>query len=417
MKKTVLNLDAAAAFARAFFKWLAIAAVTGAVSGLVGSAFYASVASATALRETHGWLLWLLPAAGAAIALLYRLTKLDGLGTDAIIDAIHAGRKISPLLVPVIFVSTAATHLFGGSAGREGAALQIGGSLGQNIAKLFRLDDKDMRLATLCGMSALFSALFGTPLTATIFALEVISVGELYYAGLVPCLASSLAAFAVTRLFNIAPTHFDVAAPALTAGLLWRVAVLGVICALMSVVLCETMHRSEKLTKKLVPDSILRAVMGGCAIIALTFLVGTTDYNGAGTQVIALAVEGGQARPWDFALKLLFTAVTLSSGFKGGEMVPTFFIGSTLGCALGPVLGIPAGFAAAVGLAAVFCGAVNCPVAATILAIELFGADGTIYFAVAIAISYMLSGYTGLYRSQKIIYSKLKAEYIDIHAK
>lgn len=417
MKKTVLNLDAAAAFARAFFKWLAIAAVTGAVSGLVGSAFYASVASATALRETHGWLLWLLPAAGAAIALLYRLTKLDGLGTDAIIDAIHAGRKISPLLVPVIFVSTAATHLFGGSAGREGAALQIGGSLGQNIAKLFRLDDKDMRLATLCGMSALFSALFGTPLTATIFALEVISVGELYYAGLVPCLASSLAAFAVTRLFNIAPTHFDVAAPALTAGLLWRVAVLGVICALMSVVLCETMHRSEKLTKKLVPDSILRAVMGGCAIIALTFLVGTTDYNGAGTQVIALAVEGGQARPWDFALKLLFTAVTLSSGFKGGEMVPTFFIGSTLGCALGPVLGIPAGFAAAVGLAAVFCGAVNCPVAATILAIELFGADGAIYFAVAIAISYMLSGYTGLYRSQKIIYSKLKAEYIDIHAK
>lgn len=417
MKKTVLNLDAAAAFARAFFKWLAIAAVTGAVSGLVGSAFYASVASATALRETHGWLLWLLPAAGAAIALLYRLTKLDGLGTDAIIDAIHAGRKISPLLVPVIFVSTAATHLFGGSAGREGAALQIGGSLGQNIAKLFRLDDKDMRLATLCGMSALFSALFGTPLTATIFALEVISVGELYYAGLVPCLASSLAAFAVTRLFNIAPTHFDVAAPALTAGLLWRVAILGVICALMSVVLCETMHRSEKLTKKLVPDSILRAVMGGCAIIALTFLVGTTDYNGAGTQVIALAVEGGQARPWDFALKLLFTAVTLSSGFKGGEMVPTFFIGSTLGCALGPVLGIPAGFAAAVGLAAVFCGAVNCPVAATILAIELFGADGAIYFAVAIAISYMLSGYTGLYRSQKIIYSKLKAEYIDIHAK
>lgn len=417
MKKTVLNLDAAAAFARAFFKWLAIAAVTGAVSGLVGSAFYASVASATALRETHGWLLWLLPAAGAAIALLYRLTKLDGLGTDAIIDAIHAGRKISPLLVPVIFVSTAATHLFGGSAGREGAALQIGGSLGQNIAKLFRLDDKDMRLATLCGMSALFSALFGTPLTATIFALEVISVGELYYAGLVPCLASSLAAFAVTRLFNIAPTHFDVAAPALTAGLLWRVAILGVICALMSVVLCETMHRSEKLTKKLVPDSILRAVMGGCAIIALTFLVGTTDYNGAGTQVIALAVEGGQARPWDFVLKLLFTAVTLSSGFKGGEMVPTFFIGSTLGCALGPVLGIPAGFAAAVGLAAVFCGAVNCPVAATILAIELFGADGAIYFAVAIAISYMLSGYTGLYRSQKIIYSKLKAEYIDIHAK
>ena len=157
---------------RAFCKWLAVAAVMGLVCGLVGSAFYASVASATNLRALHPWLLWLLPVAGVGIALLYKLTKLDGLGTDAIIDAIHEGRRVSILLVPVIFVSTAATHLFGGSAGREGAALQIGGSLGQNIARLFRLDDKDRRLATLCGMSGLFSALFGTPLTATIFALE-----------------------------------------------------------------------------------------------------------------------------------------------------------------------------------------------------------------------------------------------------
>ena len=161
----------------------------------------------------------------------------------------------------------------------------------------------------------------------------------------------------------------------------------------------------------------LRAVAGGCAIIALTYLVGTADYNGAGTDVIARAIEGGEARPWDFALKLLFTAVTLSSGFKGGEMVPTFFMGATLGCVLGGALGIPAGFAGAVGLAALFCGAVNCPVASVILAIELFGADGAVYFAVANTIAYALSGYTGLYRSQKIIYSKLKAEFIDIRAK
>ena len=156
---------------------------------------------------------------------------------------------------------------------------------------------------------------------------------------------------------------------------------------------------------------------GGALIIALTLIAGTTDYNGAGTDVIAAAIEQGRARPWDAALKLLFTAVTLSCGFRGGEMVPTFFIGATMGCALGPVLGIPAGFAGAVGLAAVFCGAVNCPVASVILAMELFGADGAVYFAVATAIAYMLSGYSGLYRSQKIIYSKLKAEYIDIHAK
>lgn len=417
MKDINERAKAAGVFARAFLKWLAVAAATGVICGLVGSAFYLAVVSATTLRGENPWLLWLLPVAGAAIALTYKLTKLDGIGTDTVIDAIHEGRVISVLLVPVIFVSTAATHLFGGSAGREGAALQIGGSLGQNIARVFRLDDKDRRLATLCGMSALFSALFGTPLTATIFALEVISVGELYYAGLVPCLASSLVSYGVTHLFNIAPTHFDVTAPALAPDMLWRVAVLGVACAVMSVILCLTMHQSERLFKKYVPNGILRAVLGGVVIIALTYLVGTTDYNGAGTDVIADAIERGEARPWDFALKLLFTAVTLSAGFKGGEMVPTFFIGATLGCALGPVLGIPAEFAAAVGLAALFCGAVNCPIASVTLAVEIFGADGIIYFAVAAVIAYMLSGYSGLYRSQKIIYSKLKAEYIDIHAK
>ena len=417
LKRFNFQTQYALGFVRAFCKWLAVAAVMGLVCGLVGSAFYASVASATNLRALHPWLLWLLPVAGVGIALLYKLTKLDGLGTDAIIDAIHEGRRVSILLVPVIFVSTAATHLFGGSAGREGAALQIGGSLGQNIARLFRLDDKDRRLATLCGMSGLFSALFGTPLTATIFALEVISVGEIYYAGLVPCLASALTAYGVTQLFNIAPTRFDVIAPALTPDLLWRVAVLGLICALMSVTLCLVMHGSEKLMHRLIPNGMLRAAAGGLAVIALTYLVGTTDYNGAGTDIIAAAIEQGEARPEAFALKLLFTAVTLSCGFKGGEMVPTFFIGATLGCTAGALLGIPEGFAAAIGLASLFCGAVNCPVASVILAIELFGADGAVYFAVAIAIAYMLSGYTGLYRSQKIVYSKLKAEFIDIHAK
>lgn len=158
-------------------------------------------------------------------------------------------------------------------------------------------------------------------------------------------------------------------------------------------------------------------MVGGFVIIALTYICGTTDYNGAGTAVIARAITEGEARPAAFVLKLLFTAVTLGCGFRGGEVVPTFFIGVTLGCVLGPLLGIPAGFAAAVGLVALFCGAVNCPVASIVLAVELFGSGGVVYFAVACAISYMLSGYTGLYSSQKIMYSKLRAEFIDIHAK
>lgn len=354
---------------------------------------------------------------GIVIAFIYHYTHMERAGTNAVIDSIHLGERIPLALVPVIFASTVLTHLCGGSAGREGAALQIGGGIGWSMGRVFRLDDKDMRLATLCGMSALFSALFGTPLTATIFALEVISVGVVYYSGLVPCLTAALTAFGVTRLFDIAPTQFAIEAPALSADLLWRVAVLGIACALLSIVFCVVMHKSEHFIAKTIKNPYLRAAAGGFAIIALTYICGTTDYNGAGTAVIARAITEGEAKPAAFALKLLFTAVTLGCGFRGGEMVPTFFIGATLGCVLGPLLGIPAGFAAAIGLVALFCGAVNCPVASVILAVELFGSGGIVYFAVACAISYMLSGYTGLYSSQKIMYSKLRAEFIDIHAK
>ena len=221
----------------------------------------------------------------------------------------------------------------------------------------------------------------------------------------------------MTRLFDIAPTRFAIEAPALSADLLWRIAVLGIACAVMSIIFCEVMHKGEHLISKSLRNPYLRAVAGGAVIIALTYICGTTDYNGAGTAVIARAITEGEARPAAFALKLVFTAVTLGCGFRGGEVVPTFFIGATLGCVLGPLLGIPAGFAAAVGLVALFCGAVNCPVASIVLAVELFGSGGIVYFAVACAISYMLSGYTGLYSSQKIMYSTLRAEFIAIHAK
>lgn len=416
-EKITAKLRAAVRFLRVFAKWLVIASVTGAVGGLIGAAFHLSVDGANGLRASFPWLLWLLPAIGVLIALIYRYTHLESEGTNVVIDSIHLGERIPLALVPVIFASTVLTHLGGGSAGREGAALQIGGGLGWSLGRLFRLDDKDMRLATLCGMSALFSALFGTPLTATIFALEVISVGVVYYSGLVPCLTAALAAFGVTRLFDIAPTRFAVEAPALSPDILWRVAVLGVACAVMSIVFCETMHRSERLISRSVKNPYLRAAAGGLVIIALTYICGSTDYNGAGTAVISRAIADGQAEPAAFLLKLVFTAITLGCGFRGGEVVPTFFIGATLGCVLGPILGIPAGFAAAVGLVALFCGAVNCPVASVILSVELFGSGGTVLFAVACAISYMLSGYTGLYSSQKIMYSKLRAEFIDIHAR
>ena len=233
-----------------FLKWLVIAGVTGGIGGLVGSAFHLSVNWAATFRAAHPWLLWLLPVGGLLIAAIYRLTKMENKNTNAIIDAIHFGDKVPLLLVPAIYLSTVITHLFGGSAGREGAALQIGGDLGEHFGKMLRMDDKDCRLATLCGMSALFSALFGTPLAAVFFALEVVSIGVLYYSGLIPCITSSLVAYAVSLRFGIEPMRFAVAAPETGALTLARAAVLALGCALVSILFCEMLHRTEHLAER-----------------------------------------------------------------------------------------------------------------------------------------------------------------------
>ncbi len=403
-------------FIRFFGKWVGIAALIGIVGGFVGSLFYSSVVMATDARNAAPWLVYFLPLAGLIIAGMYKVLNLEGENTNGIIDAILLGRNVPYALTPAIFGATVLTHLFGGSAGREGAALQIGGSIGCNVGKIVKLDEKEERLAVLAGMSAVFSALFGTPIAAIVFALEVCSVGIIHYSGLVPCGVASLVAFGITRLCGIAPTRFAMVAAERGMPLLLKVVVLAVLCAALSVVFCRIMHASGKIASRTVGNPFLRAFLGGLVLVALTVLVGNNDYNGGGVDVIVRAVEQGEADIPAFAWKMLFTAITLGCGFKGGEIVPTFFIGATFGCVIGPLLGIPAGFAAAIGLAATFCGAVNCPLTSVILATELFGSEYIVYFASACFIAYMLSGYTSLYEEQKIIYSKLKAEYINIKA-
>ena len=402
-------------YIRALAKWLALAVVTGLACGTIGSAFHIGVHHATALREAHPWLLYCLPLAGLVIVGFYKLTKTEGQGTNDIIDEVHFGRGLSLLLLPAIFVGTVLTHLCGGSAGREGAALQMGGTIGYHTGHLFHLDDRDLRTATMAGMAAFFAALFGTPLTATVFAIVVISVGVMYHAALIPCLTASLVAYGMSLLMGVEPTRFTVAAPELELWMLLRVAALAALCALVSILFCNVIHFAEHQMKERLPNAWVRVAVGGIVIVVLTLVCGTTDYNGAGMEVITAAVEQGTAHPAAFLLKLLFTAVTLSAGFKGGEVVPSFFVGATFGCVVGPLLGIPAGFAAALGLVAVFCGAVNCPIASIFLSVELFGDGGLLYFALACGISYMLSGYNGLYSSQTILYSKLKAQYINVH--
>lgn len=399
-------------YAVTLLKWMVLGGIIGLVGGIIGSLFHIGVDTATQARLAHPWVLYLMPVGGLAIVGLYRLTKTEGKGTNDIIASVHFGEQVPGLLVPVIFVSTVITHLCGGSAGREGAALQIGGGIGYQAGRLLRLGEKDLPLATLCGMSGVFAALFGTPLTATVFALEVISVGVLYYAGLVPCLTAALTGYLVSVLMGVPPTRFTVTVPGLEVRTMLLVIVLALLCAVVSILFCRGLHGVEHLLKRTLKNPYLRVAVGAAVLIGLTLLT-NGDYNGAGMEVIGRAIAG-QADPWAWVWKLLFTAITIGCGFKGGEVVPSFFVGAAFGCVAAGWLGLPAGFGAAMGLVSVFCGAVNCPLASIILSVELFGSGDLLYFAMACSISYLISGYCGLYSSQTILYSKLRAEFINV---
>lgn len=408
------NLRDAAQYVITFLKWTVIATIVGIICGSVGVAFHYCVDIATEWRMEFPFLIYLLPLAGAAIVFLYhKAGRAKDAGTNMIIDSIRTQEKPPFCTAPLIFVSTALTHLFGGSSGREGAALQIGGSLGASIGRLLKLGSKDMTLIVMCGMSAVFSALFGTPLTACIFSLEVISVGSIYYSALIPCLFSSLAAFEIAQLCKVPPTAFviqNIPEFQLQTGI--QVVALAALCAVTAIVFCVSMHTAGHIYQKRLPNPYIRAAVGGVLVILLTLLVGTRDYNGAGMQVITSAMDG--TAKWEaFLLKILFTALTLGAGYKGGEIVPTFFIGSTFGCTAGALLGLDPGFAASVGLIATFCGVVNCPIASICLSIELFGANGLLYYALACAVTNLLSGRYSLYSSQRIVYSKLEPTYIN----
>ena len=394
-------------------KWVAVGVLIGAVGGVIGSLFHMGVDHAAELRAEHPWVLYLLPVGGLVITALYRLTKMEGKGTNDIIRSVHFGSHIPVLLVPVIFVSTVITHLCGGSAGREGAALQIGGGIGYKTGTLLRMNEKDLPLATMCGMSGVFAALFGTPLTAMLFSLEVVSVGMLHYAGLIPCLTAALTGFWVSSALGVPPTRFTIPVLELLPADMLRAAALAVLCALVSILFCRVLHAVEHGAEHLMKNVWLRAAAGGVMLIVLTLLLGT-DYNGAGMGIIEQAL-GGQANSWAWVWKILFTAVTIGCGFKGGEVVPSFFIGAAFGCVAGPLLGLDAGFSAGIGLISVFCGAVNCPLASIVLSVELFGTGNLLYFAMACAISYLLSGYCGLYSSQTIVYSKMRAELVNVN--
>ena len=404
---------AAKAAIRVALQWFFLAIPTGLICGLVGTLFHLSVERVTELRADQPWLLFLLPAAGLLITALYKATKCEGVGTNNVIRAVQSGEPVSILLVPAIFFGTVLTHLCGGSAGREGAALQMGGSIGWNVGTLLHLKDHDRRTATISGMAAFFSALFGTPLTAALFAMMVEDVGLTFTSAFVPAFTSALIAYGCSLAFGIAPTHFAITAPELTVWNAFLVILLGFACAAVSRLFCGLLHFMEHKVPQLLPNPWLRVFVGGVAVIAFSYLFGVGRYNGAGMGVITAAVEQGKALPWDFLCKIFLTALTLSCGFKGGEVVPSFFVGATFGCVFGPLLGLPAGFAAAVGLVSIFCGATNALIPSILMGFELFSGAGLELIALGCGICYMLSGHHGLYSSQTFVTNKLRSEYMS----
>lgn len=390
-----------------FIKWSLLGALVGILGGLLGAGFHHALHFVTHLRAAHPWLIFLLPVGGLLTIGIYQLFKMrNNRGTNEIIDAILNGDPVNPLIAPVIFLATAVTHLFGGSAGREGAALQLGGSVASMLGKAMKMNENDRTVLIMSGMSAVFAGLFGTPLTATIFCMEFASVGTIFSPALLPCYLSAFTASRVSLSLGVHPEGILLEETvAFTFTTNWQILVLALAVGLLGIAMCYTFHQAEHLAAKLLPNAWVRIAVGGGAITVMTLLVGDHRYNGAGMDMALAAVEG-HADLYSFALKLLFTAVTLAAGFKGGEIVPTFCIGATFGCALGSLIGLDPGFAAALGLVGLFCCATNSPIAAIVLSIEMFGGANVYIFAFICVIAFVISGNWGLYNSQIIQFSK-----------
>lgn len=405
-------------YAKTLIKWVFFAALLGLIGGVIGSLFHKTIDFVTDLRIENPWIIYLLPLGGLVIAGMYQLFKKKGkIDTNRVLESISGDEKVPFVMAPLIFISAGITHLLGGSAGREGAALQLGGSIGYNLGKAFKFNKNDLHIMVMAGMSAVFAALFGTPIAAAIFAIEVVWVGVFHHTALLACITSAFFGFQTATWFEISPVRFNILNfSRYSPEIMIKSVIIAVLCALISVLFCITLRKTEKIADKFIPNCYSRGFLGGLLIVILTLFVSTYDYNGAGMNIIENAIAGNM-KPEAFALKIIFTAITIAAGFKGGEIVPTFFIGSTFGCLLGYIFGVDPGFSAAIGMIALFCGVTNCPLASLFLSIEMFGSDWVLIFALVCAVSYIVSGATGLYQSQKIMFSKTTDEYINADVK
>ena len=393
-------------------RWGIMAAVIGFVVGGIASLFAKCLIFVNEFRAQNPGVIYLLPVLGLVIVFLYnRLGLAKDPGTNRIISTINKGKPVPGRLAPLIFVSTVLTQLGGGSAGREGAALQIGGTIGYHFGHAMEMDWESRRILVLCGMSAAFSAVFGTPIAAVVFPMELVMTGGILYIALMPCMVASLVASLFAANMGIAPERFEVIAfPPLTPENLLKVIAFAVGGAILSVIMCEIFHLGKKVSAKWIQNPYLRVVAGGAILVAVTKIFSTADYLGAGINLIEKSMLG-EIPGYAFLVKILLTALTLGVGFKGGEIVPTLAVGAAFGGAVAEVLGVNPALGAALGMTSLFCGATDCPLATLLLSFELFGYQGAIYYLITCCISYLMSGSQSLYKNQNKIYSKYNSKW------
>ncbi len=387
----------------ALVRWAPICVVVGVLAGSASALLLWSLQWATDVREAHRWLIWLLAPAGLCVGWMYHwLGRRVEAGNNLILEEIHRPKDFIPLrMTPLILVGTFLTHVFGGSAGREGTALQTGASLADQLSRPLRLRPHERRILLMTGVSAGFASVFGTPLAGAVFGIEVLAIGSVSYEAIGPCFFAAFVADLVTRAWHVKHTLYVVpVVPGMSGRGVLAAAAAGVAFGLVAMGFARATHGLAGLSKRLIAFAPLRPFVGGVVVTAAVFGLGTTRYIGLGIPTI-VAAFGGRLPWWDWAAKFLFTVVTLGFGFKGGEVTPLFFIGATLGNALSHVLPLPPGLLAGMGFAAVFAGAANTPIASTLMAMELFGAEAGAYAGIACVVSYLFSGQAGIYQGQK----------------
>ena len=406
MKEKIKNYIYRVRFEQVIFgyilKWILITAVAGALIGSASALLLSSLNWATDYRESHLWIIGLLPLAGLVIGLIYHyFAGTAAGGNNFLIEEIHSAHNIIPFkMAPLVYIGTVLTHLFGGSAGREGTGVQMGGAIADFMSRIFRMHPYDRKIMIQIGIGAGFASVFGTPLAGAVFALEVIIVGRMRYDAILPIFLASFFANYACHAWGIKHTVYHITqVPGLGVDILLWVLLASVFFGLTARLFSRSIEFWSRTAKKYVAYAPFRPLLGGICIALCVWIMGTTKYIGLGVPVIVNSFS--ETQMWyDFLLKLILTTFTIGVGFKGGEVTPLFFVGATLGSALSAVIPLPLSFMAGIGFVAVFAGATNTPIACTFMGIELFGVEAGIYLGVACVASYLFSGHTGIYTAQ-----------------